>query len=253
MPCLRFTMNSARSCASRRTPVRQGLRCTGGLRRSVRLFSGEARHPITRELSQLDSADHLSQAELAGCVAALAQFLDTPETGAYRDWLERHRAASGTIWKAAGAACGCTDPDKLAVLAHAGCCYGAFELLHHLRHFARLGLNILPSELLTGHNLFLETVIQPDYVAAAERFFADLFERLHDDMENCLAGLQGDAAGNLLFSRVMLKIQIALCREYRSDPVQIINSRISLTPIRKLWIAWRTARTPVVPAKAGIQ
>ena len=213
-----------------------------------RLFSGEARHPITRELSQLDSDNYLSQAELAACVAAMAQFLDTAQTGAYRDWLERHNDASGTIWQAAGRACGCTDPGKLAVLAQAGSCYGAFELLHHLRHFARLGLNILPPELLTGHNLFLETVIQPDYGEAAKRFFADLFERLHADMKNCLAGLQGEAAANLLFARVMLKIQLALCREYQSDPVQITNSRISLTPIRKLWIAWRTTRSTAVPA-----
>ncbi len=212
-----------------------------------RLFSGEPRHPITRELSQLDSGNYVSQPELAGCVAAMAQFLDTAQTGAYRDWLERHNAASGTIWKAAGQACGCTEPGKLALLAHAGCCYGAFELLHHLRHFARLGLNILPSELLTGHNLFPETVIQPDYGEAAKRFFEDLFERLHDDMENSLAGLQGEAAGNLLFARVMLKIQLALCREYQSDPVQIMDARISLTPIRKLWIAWRTARSTAVP------
>lgn len=213
-----------------------------------RLFAGEPRHPITRELSQLDSADYLSQPELAACVAAMAQVLDTAQAGAYRDWLERHKDASGTLWKAAGQACGCTDPGRLAVLARAGCCYGAFELLHHLRHFARLGLNILPPELLTGHNLFLETVIQPDYGEAAKRFFADLLERLHDDTKNCLAGLQGEAAGNLLFARVMLKIQLALCREYRSDPAQIMDARISLTPIRKLWLAWRTSRSTVVPA-----
>ena len=213
-----------------------------------RLFSGEARHPITRELSQLDSGNYLSQSGLTGCVAAMAQFLDAPQTGAYRDWLERHSAASGFIWKTAGQGCGCTDPGKLAVLAEAGCCYGAFELLHHIRHFAGLGLDILPPELLTGHNLFLETVIQPEYGEAAKEFFTDLLARLHNDMETCLAGLQGEDAGNLLFSRVMLKILAAQCREYQADPGQIMNSRISLTPIRKLWIAWRTARKSVVPA-----
>ena len=207
-----------------------------------RLFAGEARHPISRELSQLDSGNYLSQSELTGCVAAMAQFLDAPQTGAYRDWLERHSAASGFIWKAAGQACGCTDPGKLAVLAEAGCCYGAFELLHHIRHFARLGLDILPSELLAGHNLFPETVIKPEYGEAATGFFTELLERLHNAMETCLAGLQSEAAGNLLFSRVMLKILAALCREYQCEPAQIIDTRISLTPIRKLWIAWRTAR-----------
>ena len=210
-----------------------------------RLFSGEARHPITLELSQLDSENHPSQPELPGCVAATAQFLDAPQTGTYRDWLERHSAAAGATWKAAGQACGCRDPDILATLTTAGCCYGAFELLHHVRHFARLGLDILPSDLMTGHNLSLETVIRPDHGEAAKGFFNELFELLLKDMETCRVELDGNDAGNLLFARVMLKILVALCREYQSAPGQITDTRISLTPIRKLWIAWRTSRSGV--------
>ena len=207
-----------------------------------RLFSGAARHPVSQELSQLNTGDHLSQQELMACIAAMAQFLDAPESGPYRDWLERHSNASGYIWKAAGRACGCSNQDKLATLTRAGCCYGAFELLHHVRHFARLGLDIFPSELMTSHDLNLETIIQPEYGEAGTGFFAELFGRLHNDIETCLTGLQDKDAGNLLFSQTLLKILSALCREYQSSSEQITHTRISLTPIRKLWIAWRTAR-----------
>ena len=207
-----------------------------------RLFSGEARHPVSRELSQLDNADYLSQQELMGCIAATAQFLDTPESGPYPDWLARHDAASGYIWKAAGQACGCSNPDTLAALASAGACHGAFELLHHIRHFAGLGLNVLPSDLLASHNLDLETVIRPDAGATTSGFFTDLFDRLHQDMKTILSELQEKDAGAPLFSITLLKILDALCREYRAARQPITHSRISLTPIRKLWIAWRTAR-----------
>ena len=207
-----------------------------------RLFSGAARHPVTRELSQLDSGDYLSRHEMLGCIATSAQFLDVPKIGAYNSWLEQHNAASGSIWKAAGKACGCSNPDNLAALARAGCCYGAFELLHHIRHFARLGLNILPSDLLTSHNLDLETIIQPEVGESGTWFFTELFERLQNDMETCLTNLQGEQANKLLFSITLLKILSVLRREYQSTPVPIIHNRISLTPIRKLWISWRTAR-----------
>lgn len=209
-----------------------------------RLFSGEARHPVTRELSQLDNADYLSQQELMGCIAATAQFLDTPESGPYRAWLARHDAVSGQIWKTAGQACGCSDPDTLAALASAGCCHGAFELLHHVRHFAGLGLNVLPSDLLASHNLDLETVIRPDAGAATSGFFTDLFDRLHNDIGNFLSALQEKNADAPLFSITLLKILDALCREYRSASKPITRSRISLTPIHKLWIAWQTSRNP---------
>lgn len=209
-----------------------------------RLFSGEARHPVTRELSQLDNADYLSQQELMGCIAATAELLDTPESGPYHAWLARHDAAAGQIWKTAGRACGCSDPDTLTALAGAGSCHGAFELLHHVRHFGGLGLNVLPSKLLASHNLDLETAIRPDAGATTSGFFTDLFDRLHEDMKTILAELQEKDAGAPLFSITLLKILDALCLEYRAAKQPITHSRISLTPIRKLWIAWRTSRNP---------
>ena len=209
-----------------------------------RLFAGEARHPVTRELSQLDNADYLSRQELLAGIASTAQFLDTPESGPYQTWLARHDAASGYVWKAAGQACGCSDPGTLTALASAGACHGAFELLHHVRHFAGLGLNVLPSDLLSSHNLDLETAIRPDAGVTTSGFFTDLFDRLHGDMQTSLTALREKDAGAPLFSITLLKILDALCREYRTARQPIIHSRISLTPIRKLWIAWRTARNP---------
>ena len=209
-----------------------------------RLFSGEARHPVTRELSRFENTGILSQQELVGCIAAAAQFLDMPESGPYQAWLARHDAASGYIWKTAGLACGCTGGDMPAALASAGACHGAFELLHHARHCAGLGLNVLPSDLLAQHNLGLETIIQPEAEATVPAFFTDLFERLGNDVGNCLASLHGKDAGAPLFAIILLKILDALCREYRNARQPITHSRISLTPIRKLWIAWRTSRNP---------
>ena len=209
-----------------------------------RLFDGEARHPVTRELSRFENAGFLSRQELLGGIAAAVRLLDTPEGGPYRSWLARHDAGSGRIWKTAGLACGCSDPDTLAALAGAGACHGALELLHHVRHFAGLGLNVLPSDLLARHNLDLETIIQPDAGATATGFFAGLFDRLREDMETNLAALQEQGAGAPLFAITLLKILHALCREYHSAGQPITHSRLSLTPIRKLWIAWRTSRNP---------
>lgn len=209
-----------------------------------RLFSGEARHPVTRELFGFKNTGILSQQELLDCIAAMAQFLDTPESGNYYDWLERHRTASGAVWQVAGRACGCTEGDMPAALANAGTCHGAFELLYHTRHFAGLGLNVLPSDLLAQHNLGLETVIQPEAGATVSDFFTDLFERLGNDVGNCLDTLQEKNAGPPLFSIILLKILGSLCRKYRTARQPITHDRISLTPIRKLWIAWRTSRNP---------
>ena len=207
-----------------------------------RFFSGQARHPITRELSLLEARGYLSEHELSGCIATMAQFLEPPTSGDYATWLQQHTATSGYIWKAAGLACDCTNRDSLAALVASGCCYGAFELLHHVRHFANLGLNILPAELLNKYGIDIETASGSRANDAQAGFFTELFERLDNDMQDCLTNLQGEEASKTLFSITMLKILSALCREYQSPRQQITRTRISLTPIRKLWITWRTAR-----------
>ena len=207
-----------------------------------RLFSGEARHPVTRELSRRENTECLSPQGLMGCVAALAQLLDMPDNISYEVWLARQQTACGYIWKAAALACGCTDQNRLATLSGAGACHGAFELLHHVRLSAPPGLHALPSDLLAKHNLDMEDVIRPDAGTGAADFFTDLFERLHQDIESNLTLLQEKDAGAPLFSIILLKILGTLCREYCNASEPITRNHICLTPIRKLWVAWRTAR-----------
>ena len=204
-----------------------------------RLFNGAARHPVTRELSGPEHASYLSQRELMGCIAATSQFLDAPESGPYRDWLARHEPAAGYIWSTAGRACGCVDPAQLSVLTRAGACHGAFELLHHLRHFAGLGLNVLPSDLLAEYTLDLETVIRPGADANVKPFFSKLFGQLRDDITTGLDAMEQTGSRAPRFSLTLLKILNALCRKYQRSPHPITRAHQSLTPLGKLWIAWR--------------
>ena len=210
-----------------------------------RLFSGAAKHPVSQELSRFEHAECLSRQGLMGCVVALAQCLDIPDSVPYQSLLTRHEAAAGQIWKTAGRVCGCADQRQLATLASAGACHGVFELLHHARRRATgPKLNALPSDLLAKHELNQYSVFEPGMDANVSAFFADLFDRLRRDLEGNLALLQKQGASAPLFALVLLKILKILCHEYHNASEPITHSRIFLTPVRKLWIAWRTARRP---------
>src|SRR5690606_42047466 len=45
-----------------------------------------------------------------------------------------------------------------------------------------------------------------------------------------------------VFVAVMAQLATALSREIAADPDSVLRGRIALTPLRKLWIAWRTHR-----------
>ncbi len=41
---------------------------------------------------------------------------------------------------------------------------------------------------------------------------------------------------------IMAEIYFTLLREIEKSNFQVLHQKISLTPLRKLWIAWKTAR-----------
>lgn len=80
--------------------------------------------------------------------------------------------------------------------------------------------------------------------------------RLHDnitDLDKLLAIAETgfketiDALGNsntrnVLHLLIFARLELALIREIRRDGCQVIQQRYALTPLRKLWIAWRCRR-----------
>ncbi|MEX2517545.1 MAG: squalene/phytoene synthase family protein [Gammaproteobacteria bacterium] len=48
--------------------------------------------------------------------------------------------------------------------------------------------------------------------------------------------------GNVLHLLIFARLELALIREIRRDGCQVIQQRYALTPLRKLWIAWRCQR-----------
>jgi phytoene synthase len=68
-----------------------------------------------------------------------------------------------------------------------------------------------------------------EQAARAEATYEQAFARLHpEDRASQRAGL------------IMAAIYRTLLAEIRRDGFPVLEGRVSLTPIRKLWIAWKT-------------
>ncbi len=212
-----------------------------------RLFDGQPRHPVTQELQRLQLPERLEQQDLEDCVLSHAQLLEVPDSLSYTNWLARHVCAAGFPWKAAGLFCGCEDPELLRFLEATGCCHGAVEQLHHLGRFTERGIVPLPADMLSaaGGAAVLATRKND---AAARELFRELFTRLERTARICQDSLLDATDKQLLFAVTMLEMLAALCRKYRTARRPIHRARLSLSPIRKLWIAWRVARGQRSPA-----
>jgi phytoene synthase len=66
--------------------------------------------------------------------------------------------------------------------------------------------------------------------------------RARDALTAALAGIPASERATQRTLRAQSAMALALLDEIERDGYQVLHQRIALTPIRKLWIAWRAAR-----------
>ena len=82
-------------------------------------------------------------------------------------------------------------------------------------------------------------VATPDRVQALLRHQAD---RARRTCEEALALLPEGDRRRQLPGLIMARIYMVLLEEIEADGCRVLERRIRLTPLRKLWLAWTTAR-----------
>lgn len=76
----------------------------------------------------------------------------------------------------------------------------------------------------------------------SERFVALMkfqAERAHQAYDEALGLLPAADRRNQKPGLMMASIYRTLLREIESDDFQVLNQRVSLTPVRKFWLAWQ--------------
>ena len=68
-------------------------------------------------------------------------------------------------------------------------------------------------------------------------------EEFIDGLEADVDGINPTSSALSAPGLMMANIYRTLLREIEADDFQVLHQRTSLTPLRKLWIAWRTARS----------
>lgn len=119
---------------------------------------------------------------------------------------------------------------------------GAFcALVYRIRDsgwLARQGRAPIPMDLLAPHNLTPDALRQGPHRARLPEWLPELARQAQ-----ALSARSPDHLSALPpFARVRTRILASLLREINALSYQVVDQRLSLTPLRKLWIAWRATR-----------
>lgn len=204
------------------------------------LYAGNPQHPVTRALAPRLARFDIDEPSLAAIMDGMEMDLTTSR---YPDFatlqLYCHRVA-GVVGTLAAKIFGYTDPRTLEYADRLGLAFQLTNIVRDVGEDARKGRIYLPVEDLQRFDVPASDLLN---ARAGERF-RELMAFQTERAERCYAeAFALLPAADRRMQRpglVMAAIYQTLLREIREGGYSVLTERTSLTPLRKLWIAWRT-------------
>ena len=204
-----------------------------------RLYAEQPRHPVSKLLVDLILENQLKQNKLEELVGVAEQNINPIQHQSFHDMLENNRAHQALTWQLASSVINQNDDERLAQLA---ALYASVENLKNALPLLNKGYCIFPSDLLEKHQLNADDLrCEPDALRN-KALLTDLFSQLEFELNLSLQELTGNSLKLPLFALCLAGIARANCTLLlnQQDLRQLPAS--SITPLRKLWISWKTNR-----------
>ena len=204
------------------------------------LFAGNAQHPVTKALSVFINQFSISQERLNEIIDGMEMDLTQAR---YLDWpgLERycHRVA-GVVGLLAAAIFGYRDARTLDYARELGIAFQLTNIIRDVGEDARKNRIYLPMEDLKRFGVTAADILNARETPELEKLLQFEAQRAKDYYEKAFSALPAADRKAQRAGLIMAAIYRALLDEIERDGFRVLTRRTSLTPLRKLWIAWKT-------------
>jgi len=204
------------------------------------LFAGNPQHPVTRALAPAIGQFGISSERLNEIIAGME--MDLTQTR-YLDFaaLERYcYHVAGAVGLLAAAIFGYRDARTLEYARQLGTAFQLTNIIRDVGEDARKSRIYLPLEDLRRHGVSAADILARRH---SEAFVALMREQARRAESFYARAMQALPAVDRRAQRpglIMAAIYRALLSEIERDGFKVLAQRVSLTPMRKLWIAWKT-------------
>ncbi|MDG4553314.1 MAG: squalene/phytoene synthase family protein [Candidatus Competibacter sp.] len=208
-----------------------------------RLFVGESRHPVTHALRPHLRLFNLPEEYFREILDGVAMDLDYDAYPTFNEIaLYLHRRGSMVALLSAEVA-GYRDRRATPRFAHeAGAALLLFEQLHDVRIHAQHGRFYLPEAEMRRFGTHPGDLLAAQTTDRVRQLFAFQAERIQEHHRRALDYLPDVDRLDQCSLLIRLELAMALLAEIAEDGYRLLEQRISLTPLRKLWLAWRRRR-----------
>ena len=210
----------------------------------ARLYEGKPQHPVARALADVIQPYGITQDQLLTVIDGMAMDL---EYNRYPDFdtlkLYCHRVA-GVVGLMSARIFGYTDARTLEYAADLGLAFQLTNIIRDVGEDARRNRVYLPLDELAKAGLDAAKIVHGNAQDSDGPAFRQLMEqqvvRAQATYDRAFARLPKQDRKAQIPGIIMAAIYRTLLEEIRADGCRVLTHRTSLTPVRKLWIAWKT-------------
>lgn len=205
-------------------------------------FEGRAHHPVCIEVQRLIEPHRLNRQHFVDIIDGMQMDLEQVRYTSM-DELETYcyRAASA-VGLIAARLFGYQHKATEHYAHDLGMAFQLTNIIRDVKEDAGRNRIYLPQDLLQRHNLDQRGLVQGQFTEALHAVLLELASRAEFYYESAMTKLPEGDRWNQRSGVIMSAIYHALLMRMRKHNFDVMNGRISIPRLSKLWIAWKTAR-----------
>jgi len=204
------------------------------------LFAGNPQHPVSKALAPFLEKFSISRKNLGEIIDGME--MDLRQTR-YLDWpgLERYcYHVAGVVGLLAAGIFGYRDPKTLDYARNLGIAFQLTNIIRDVGEDARKNRIYLPIDEMQRFGVPAADILNARETPEFRKLLAFETQRAKDFYAQAFAALPAEDRKTQRAGLIMAAIYRTLLDEIERDGFAVLKQRISLTPLRKRFIAWRT-------------
>lgn len=201
-------------------------------------FQGNPTHPVTRALEPHLSVFDITEPRLQAIITGMEMDLNLSRYDTWADLENYCWHAAGVVGELSASIFGYQDPQTLIYASKLGLAFQLTNIIRDVGDDARRGRIYLPLDDLKQHQVRVADVLACKHTPEFERLLGFQAQRARELYRSAADNLPSIDQRSQRPGLMMAAIYNTLLDEIEDESWQVLEQRIALTPIRKLWLAW---------------
>lgn len=204
------------------------------------MYKGNPGHPVTQALQPHIAPYQLEERHMQAIIDGMEMDLDQTRYLDYAALQKYCWRVAGVVGILSASIFGVTNPQTLQYAEKLGLAFQLTNIIRDVGEDARKGRIYLPVNELQQFDVKAADILNARHSERFENLMKFQAQRAHALYDEAFALLPKEDRRAQRPGLMMAAIYRTILTEIEHDGYKVLSQRISLTPLRKLWLAWKT-------------